>query len=313
MSGLPPATIVVGLPNAGVFVERMQQRFGEREVVVGADDERAAGAEILLTFGRDRAALERLITPGLEWVHAFSTGVDGFAFDVVGDRILTCSRGAGAVPISEWVMAMILGHAKRLPESWITEPPEHWNLAQLDVLAGSTVGLVGLGEIATAVAKRALAFDMQVVAFRRRDLPADLPEIQILTSLPDLLGRSDHVVIAAPSTPETHHLIDAAALAVCKPGVHLVNIARGVLVDQDALIEALDRGHVARVSLDTVTPEPLPAGHPLYSHPQVYVSAHISWSDPTSMDRTLDLFAANVARYRAGEPLHGVVDVVAGY
>jgi len=309
----PTATIVVNLQNAGGFADQLQQRFGESEVVVSAGDERAADAEIMIAFGRDRESLERGMTPALRWVHAFSTGVDGFPFDVVGDRIFTCSRGAGAVPISEWVMAMILGHAKRLPDSWITEPPEHWNIAQLDVVAGRTVGLVGLGEIATAVAKRALAFDMDVIAYRRRSLPADLPEIEVLTSLPELLGRSDHIVIAAPSTPETFHLIDAAALAACKPGAHLVNIARGALVDQDALIDALDRGQLSCASLDTVTPEPLPEGHPLYSHPQVRLSAHISWADPTSIDRTLDMFAANVRRYRAGEPLDGVVDTVAGY
>ena len=242
----PAATIVVNLQGAGGLADQLQQRFGEREVVVTAEDERAVDAEIMIAFGRDRESLERAMTPALQWVHAFSTGVDGFPFDVVGDRIFTCSRGAAAVPIAEWVMAMILGCAKQLPDSWISAPPEHWNIAQLDILAGRTVGLVGLGEIATAVAKRALAFDMHVIAFRRRSLPADLPEIEVLTSLHELLGRADHIVIAAPSTPETYHLIDAAALAACKHGAHLVNIARGVLVDQDALIDALDRGQLAR-------------------------------------------------------------------
>ena len=192
-------------------------------------------------------------------MHAFSTGVDGFPFDVVGDRIFTCSRGAAAVPIAEWVMAMLLGHAKRLPESWISKPPEHWNIAQLDVLAGRTVGLVGLGEIATAVAKRALAFDMHVVAFRRRRLPRrPVPRSRSCTSLTELLGRSDHVVIAAPATPETlPHDRRRRRSASCKPGAHLVNIARGALVDQDALIDALDAGSCRVASLDTVTPEPL--------------------------------------------------------
>lgn len=309
----PVATIVVHLPGARGLAERAQERFGRDEVVVGADDPRARDAEIMVAFGRDRESLERAMTPALKWVHAFSTGVDGFPFDVVGDRIFTCSRGAGAIPISEWVLAMMLSQAKRLPESWITEPPPRWNVAQLDVLAGKTVGIIGLGEIGTAVARRALAFEMEVVAFRRQAIPASIAEVEVLTSLPELLGRSDHIVIAAPATPATHHLIDAAALAACKPSAHLVNIARGSLVDQDALIEALDSGQLSAASLDTVTPEPLPDGHPLYSHPKVKLSAHISWGDPTSIDRTLDIFAANVARYRAGEPLTGVVDTVAGY
>ena len=135
----------------------------------------------------------------------------------------------------------------------------------------------------------------------------------MLTSLPDLLGRSDHVAIAAPATPQTRHIIDAEALASIKPGAHLVNIARGSLVDQDALLAALDDGRVACASLDTVDPEPLPDGHPLYSHPKVRVSPHISWSAPGTLERTLEIFVENVQRYRAGRPLTGIVDVEAGY
>jgi len=128
-----------------------------------------------------------------------------------------------------------------------------------------------------------------------------------------LLGRSDHVVVAAPATEATRHLLDAAALAACKPGVHLVNVARGSLVDQEALRQALDAGRVARASLDTVDPEPLPPGHWLYRHPSVRLSAHISWSSPSTLPVTVDLFADNLRRFRQGDELHGVVDPVAGY
>jgi len=120
-------------------------------------------------------------------------------------------------------------------------------------------------------------------------------------------------VIAAPSTPETYRLIDKAAFAEMKDGVHLVNIARGTLVDQDALIAALDGGKVARASLDVVDPEPLPAGHPLYTHPKVRLTPHISWSSPVTMPRTMEIFLDNLRRFRNGEPLEGLVDVDAGY
>jgi phosphoglycerate dehydrogenase-like enzyme len=309
----PEATIAVNLPNVGGMVDRVQERFGEREVVVAADDERASGVEIVAAFTHDRESLRRSVTPSVKWIHAFSTGVDGFPCDLVGDRVFTCSRGAGAVPIAEWVLAMILAHAKRLPESWIAAPPERWNAADLDVLERRTVGLVGIGAIGTEVARRALAFDMDVVAYRRRAAAAPLEGVEVLTSLPELLARSDHVVVAAPATPATFHLIDADALAAVKPGAHLVNIARGTLVDQDALVAALDRGQLSGASLDTVDPEPLPEGHPLYAHPKVRVSPHISWSAPGTLERTLGIFVDNVARYRAGEPLTGVVDLDAGY
>jgi len=306
------ATVAVNLPGGGL-VPQVQEALGDGEVVVAIDDERSRDADILLVLSRDRATLEPEAVPNVRWLHAFSTGVDGFPLDVIGDRTFTCSRGANAVAIAEFVLASMLAFVKRFPDTWLTEPPEHWNIASLDVLAGNTVGLVGVGAIGTEVARRALAFDMQVVAYRRRNVAHDLAGIELTASLHELLAQSDHVVIAAPATPDTYHIIDAEALAVIKPGAHLVNIARGSLVDQDALIAALDDGRVACASLDTVDPEPLPAGHPLYAHPKVRLSAHVSWSAPDTLGPTLALFAANVRRYRAGEPLHGLVDVEAGY
>jgi phosphoglycerate dehydrogenase-like enzyme len=310
--GARPATVVINLPG-GSLVPQVQEVLGDGEVVVSIDDDRAREAEILLVLSRDRATMEPGTVPGVRWLHAFATGVDSYPLDVVGDRVFTCSRGANAVPIAEFVLASMLAFAKRFPETWLTDAPETWGVASLDVLAGKTVGLVGIGAIGTAVARRALAFDMEVLGYRRRRAAPELAEIELCARLEDLLGRSDHVVIAAPATPETHHMINAESLAAIKPGAHLVNIARGSLVDQDALLAALDDGRVACASLDTVDPEPLPSGHALYAHPNVHVTAHISWSAPDSLQPTLDLFAENVRRYRAGEPLHGLVDVEAGY
>jgi phosphoglycerate dehydrogenase-like enzyme len=132
-------------------------------------------------------------------------------------------------------------------------------------------------------------------------------------SLDQMLAHMDILSINCPLTPATHHLLDAAAFKATKPGAHLVNVGRGTLVDQDALRAALDTGTVARASLDVCDPEPLPAGHWLYAHPRVRLSPHVSWSSPRSMQRTIELFAENVRRWRAGEPLDGVVDVAAGY
>ena len=135
----------------------------------------------------------------------------------------------------------------------------------------------------------------------------------MVTNFTDLLPDVDHLVLAAPGTARTRHLVDAAALAAVKPGVHLVNIARGSLVDQDALRVALDDGRVAMATLDTVDPEPLPEGHWLYSHPKVRLSAHVSWASPAGMARTLEIFVDNLRRYAAGEPVLHVVDADEGY
>ena len=170
-----------------------------------------------------------------------------------------------------------------------------------------------MGAIGTEIARRALAFDMEVVGYRRRPLPAPVDGMTIVTSLPELLARADHVVVAAPATPETHHLLGAEELALMQPTAHLINIARGTLLDQDALLAALDADGIAAASLDVTDPEPLPAGHPLYGHPKVRLSPHISWAGPQGIGGSLVVFVDNVRRYRAGEPLHGLVDVAAGY
>jgi phosphoglycerate dehydrogenase-like enzyme len=228
-------------------------------------------------------------------------------------RTVTCARGASAIPISEFVLAAMLAFEKRMPEVWLDQPPEHWNFAKLGGLHGQTLGLVGLGGIGTAIAERAIPFRMHVRATRRTATPSRLPDVVVVPSLDDLLTSSDHLVLAAPATERTRHLLDAEAFARVKPGVHLVNIARGSLVDQNALRVALDDGRVARATLDTVTPEPLPAGHWLYSHPAVRLSAHVSWGSPAGFDPALDLFIENLQRRVAGEPLLHVVDPDEGY
>jgi phosphoglycerate dehydrogenase-like enzyme len=286
---------------------------GERAVVCEGAAAVPADAQVLVMLLHDPDTVRQLLVPSIAWAHVLGAGVDRFPFDALAGRPLTCSRGAASVAIAEWVLAVMLAFEKSLPEIWVDSAPEHWNIAALGSLAGKTVGLVGIGAIGTEVARRAAAFDAQVVAVRRTEAGPPLPGIEIVSGLSDLLAQSDHVVIAAPATAETRHLMDAEAFAAVKPGVHLVNIARGTLVDQDALRVALDDGRVARASLDTVDPEPLPEGHWLYSHPGVRLSPHISWSSPNTMPRTLGLFMENLERFRAGEPLAGVVDPVAGY
>ena len=141
--------------------------------------------------------------------------------------------------------------------------------------------------------------DTRVVAFRRRSAADELSEIELCDTLEELLAQSDHVVIAAPATPETYHLIDADSLASIKPGAHIVNIARGSLVDQDALIAALDDGRVACASLDTVDPEPLPEGHPLYAHPSVRRARTCRGARPT---RSAPPSASSPRTYAATAP-----------
>jgi phosphoglycerate dehydrogenase-like enzyme len=270
-------------------------------------------AEALLTFAPRPEMLDRAVELGVRWVHVLATGVDSIPLDRLSGCVVTCSRGASSVPIAEFVLATMLAFEKQLPESWLHEPPEQWNIAALGGLRGRTLGLIGVGAIGQEVARRGRAFDMQVVAVRRRQGPSPVDGVTLLDSLTELLATSDHVVVAAPATADTRHLLGAAEFAAMKPTAHLVNVSRGFLVDQEALLAALDEGQLAMASLDTVEPEPLPAGHPLFVHPRVRLSAHISWSSPDSMLRTLELFVENLRRFRAGDALEGIVDLDAGY
>ena len=315
----PPAgSIVVNArPYGEALAGGLRSLLGESEAVVVCDGAGAVppDAQVLVTLLGDAGAIRELLVPSIEWAHVLGAGVDGFPFDELGERPLTCSRGAAAVPIAEWVLATMLAFEKSLPDSWITSVPDRWSTASLGTLAGRTVGLVGIGAIGTEVAGRCVAFDAHVVAVRRTSTVPAVRRIELVGDLHELLARSDHVVIAAPATPQTYHLMDAPAFAAIKPGAHVVNIARGTLVDQEALRVALDDGRVARASLDTVDPEPLPEGHWLYSHPSVRLSPHISWSAPGTMPNTLALFVDNVRRFRAGgaPALCGLVDPDARY
>lgn len=281
--------------------------------VVEAGSVEAEEAEVLATLADEAPVIASVLTPGIRWVHVLGTGVDGFPLEVVGERVVTCSRGASATAIAEFVLAAMLTFEKRLPQVWITEPPAQWNVAELGSLAGRRLGLVGIGAIGTEVARRALAFDMSVAAIRRRPEPVPIAGVDTAPDLPALLSDADHVVVAAPATASTRRLFDAAAFAAMRPGAHFVNVARGSLVDQEALVDALDHGTLAAATLDVVDPEPLPAGHPLYTHPRVRLSPHISWSSPRTVLRTFELFVENLGRFRSGAPLASTVDREEGY
>ncbi|QXQ05575.1 glyoxylate reductase (NADP(+)) [Sphingosinicellaceae bacterium] len=245
--------------------------------------------------------------PGrVKFIQIASAGLDGYPkwlFD--GPRIAT-GAGTSAGPISEFVLATMLAHEKRLASVVLRDGdtwPEPDKMMQnpLGTLDGKTLGLIGIGHIGGRVAKLVKAFGMRVVAQRRSTAPA--PEGIEIVPLDTLLARADTIVVAAPLTPETSGLLDAAAFAKVKHGVHLINIARGGIVDTMALVEALKSGRVGAASLDVTEPEPLPPGHPLWSAPNVHITPHISWSSAGTPGRIFKLFADNVGNFAAGKPL----------
>lgn len=256
--------------------------------------------------------------PGrLQWVHLASAGIDFFPPWLLDVPLVTCSRGVAAVPIAEYVLAAVLTHEK----SWSTlqvDGARRWHdtFQRVDgqppgSLRGRALGIAGYGAIGREVARLGQAFGMQVTVLRRGGTPAE--GVHSVASIEQLLAASDHLVLALPITPETRHLVNAATLAYARPGLHLVNIARGALVDQQALLHALDEGHLSGATLDVTDPEPLPEGHRLYRHPRVRLTPHVSWAAQDAGEATARKFVANLSRFLAGEPLEDVVDRARGY
>jgi phosphoglycerate dehydrogenase-like enzyme len=238
---------------------------------------------------------------GLRWVQLASVGIDNYPRWLLEAPLVTTANGTSSEVIAEFALACILAANKSLPERWIASP-EQWRLSAAPPLRGSVLGLVGFGGIGRALADKALALGMRVIALRRSGAPA--AGVEAARDIADLFARADHVVLAAPGTPATRHIVNREVLRQAKPGLHLVNVARGSLVDQSAL----DDGRVGRASLDVTEPEPLPAGHAFYTHPRVRLSPHTSAISAAQQDALVEKFLGNLARFRAGRPLEDVVD-----
>lgn len=243
-----------------------------------------AGVEILVAAPGPGAA--ELPRPegwpfDLKWIHFITVGMDFYPPWMFEGTMITTARGTTSVAIAEFVLASILAVAKRFPNVWINKASD-WHIVSMDQVKGRTVGVVGYGSVAQAFIPLVQALGMKVLVYRRSNAPIDREGVERTGSLQELFARSDDVVLAAPSTDETHGMVDRALLAQAKPGLHLINIARGKLIDDDALLEALDTGQVGFASLDVAHPEPLPEGHPYYDHPSIHLSPHTCVVVPTT-------------------------------
>lgn len=260
----------------------------------------------------------------LRWVHSMAAGVTGMLFPafVESEVVLTNGRGVHAPAMAEHALGVMLAFTRRLHLARDAQRERAWRQRELGgtppsfgELAGRTLGLVGFGEVGSAVARAARAFGMEVIAVRRRPAadPAPAHAQWPPERLGEMLALADWVVLVAPQTAATTGMIGAAELARMKPGARLVNLGRGALVDEPALIEALRSGRLAGAALDVFATEPLPAASPLWEMPEVIVTPHTSGTTPEYWDRCRERFAANLRRWLAGEPLEYVVDKRAGY
>jgi len=309
--------------------------------VEGLADGPVDDVEVLLRGWLSSDAFDRLLAhaPKLRWVHSATSGVERALTPTALARGITVTnaRGVFSRPIAEHVLLMILALSRRLPQLLELQRERTWQPLEGRELRDLTVGIVGYGSLGRAVAALLTAFGTRIVATRRRPDATDEPaatraagaagasgddEFPVAPHLDKvygpgdlhaLLAESDVVVLAAPLTPETENMIDERAIAAMKPDAWLINVARGRLVDEGALIRALRDGRLGGAALDVFREEPLGPNSPFWDVPNLVVTPHTAWSSARVLDRSIDLFCDNLRRFRAGEPLRNVVDPSAGY
>ncbi|MFD5341024.1 D-2-hydroxyacid dehydrogenase, partial [Streptomyces hawaiiensis] len=252
------------------------------------------------------------------WVHAASAGVDSFLFPALVDDpgvTLTNSSGVYNEPIAEYVLGLILALAKDFPGTWEHQQHREWRPHQSETIGGRTALVWGTGPIGRAIARLLRAAGMQVCGAGRRartDHP-DFGTVHDSATLPAALAAADYVVLAAPLTPDTRRMVDAPVLAAMKPGARLINVGRGGLVDEEALVDHLAAGRLAGAALDVFAQEPLPAESPLWDMPGVIVSPHMAGETMSEREGLIELFLDNLRRRAEGLPLRSVVDKRRGY
>jgi D-3-phosphoglycerate dehydrogenase len=261
-------------------------------------------ASALVWLDSNPASFPDALPDGVRWVQLPSAGVEGWLDRIDADRTWTSAAGAYGLPVAEHALALMLAGARRLADC---ARASTWTAPPARPLDGATVAIVGAGGIGRALVRLLEPLDVRVIAVTRRGRDGTLPADRMHEALPE----ADHVVIAAPATPGTRHLIGAPELAAMRDDAWLVNVARGALVDTDALVDALRRGAIGGAALDVTDPEPLPDGHPLWE--LALITPHIANPAATLRRYLARHVQENVTRFSNGDALLSPIDPEAGY
>jgi phosphoglycerate dehydrogenase-like enzyme len=284
-----------------------------------------ARATILFDFpaGRPDQGGGLALAPHVTWVQTTSSGVGQMVKDfglVDSGVVVTTARGIHAAPLAEFAMLALLLHAKRHAHLQAQQRARGWTRYCGEGLSGKTLLVVGAGKVGAATGRLARAFGMNVIAVVRRPSPdrrAELhaDEVLGLDALAGLVGRADAIVLAAPHTPATEGIVSASVIGAMKPGVVFVNIARGQLVDEDALIVALQSGQIGFAALDVARVEPLPQASPLWDLPNVLISPHSASTVASENEAITEIFCRNIPLFLNGDraSMQNILDKVEMY
>jgi D-2-hydroxyacid dehydrogenase (NADP+) len=260
--------------------------------------------------------------PKLRWVQMLSTGVNGVPFDLLRERgIVLTNAGAYGPNMADHTMAFMLMLSRQIPQILRRQEKERWLKKDKPIpdpgeLDGQTLLIIGLGGIGLETAKRAAAFGMRIIATRRhmdRAAPDYVHELHPIEALDDLLPRADWINVSVPYTADTTDLIGDREFGLMRDGVHMLCLARGGIINTDALLRALDSGKVAGAGLDVTDPEPLPDDHPLWDYPNVIITPHSSGQSEAAHRRLGELVADNAQRFLLQQPLRNIVDLELRY
>jgi phosphoglycerate dehydrogenase-like enzyme len=305
------------------LVEELRRQFPDLSFLHAEDEEAMVRLIPTVEVAFSSRLTERAFAaaPALRWVHSPAAGVGAMLFPAMkaSPTVLSNSRGMNAVAVAEHALMLMLAAVRRLPDAVRAQSARRWaadDLSGLPSLRGRTLLIAGLGAIGRELARMASGLGMRVIGTRRETseaVPAGVAASYGPAQLGELLPLADVVVLAAPLTADTRGMIGAAELARMKPSAWLVNVARGKLVDEGALIAALAHGAIAGAALDVFEHEPLAAASPLWSMPNVIVTPHVAGFRDDYWEAAAGLFAANLRRYLAGEAVANTVDKRAGY
>ena len=321
MRGHELGTIVIALRLNEQHLEAVRAAAPEAEIVKisGREEWRARRAELaprveVIAGIQNRDELDLDSMPRLRWMQTGGAGNDWLlrAPEIANsDIILTNGSGVAAIPIAEHVLALMFALSRRFSHFSEAQRDHEWfRGGQLNEIDGSTMGVVGLGAIGRKTAEKARGLNMRVLGLRR-DPTRSSPHVDRMLGpdgLMELLESSDWVVLTSALTPETRGLIGEPELKAMKDTAYLINIARGEMVQEKILVQALQEGWIAGAGLDVFAHEPLPSNSPLWDMPNVLVTSHHAGSTPHYNDRLAEIFIENLRRYRAGEPMINVVD-----
>ena len=313
--------LVLGVALQPRFLSQIQAAYPDLEVLVCPERERLVevlpGAQALVGWGLPAELLA--VDPALRWFHFTGAGVDGVLNPalIASEVLVTNNSGVHGPNIAEHLLALMLAFARDLPALMRAQLNHDWIRQGVSVfeLGGQTLGVVGLGDIGQDLAWRANALGMRVLGLRRHagPPPRGVERVYPPEGLRELLQQADHLAITLPLTPRTHGLIGAAELAAMRPSAYIYNIGRGAIIDQDALLAALQAKQIAGAGLDVTEPEPLPPGSPLWSLPNVIITDHTSGRTPRYWERAIGILLENIGRFRRDEPMLNLVDKREGY